>query len=70
MKRRTYAFDARKCKIADPVLVAIDLHGIVFSWFTGSSPLFREVAGLPRNVAFRAEIGPEHRNVASTARRN
>ena len=31
MKRRVYSFDADKRKIADPVLVAIDIHEIAFS---------------------------------------
>ena len=31
MKRRVYAYDAAKRKIADPVLVAIDIHDIAFN---------------------------------------
>ena len=31
MKRRVYSFDTDKRKIAEPVLVAIDIHGIAFS---------------------------------------
>ena len=31
MKRRVYSYDAAKRKIADPVLVAIDIHEIAFN---------------------------------------
>jgi hypothetical protein len=39
-KHRVYSFDTDKCKIPDPVLVAIDIHKIAFSQSVVSSQLF------------------------------
>jgi hypothetical protein len=30
-KRRVFAYDSEKCKVAEPLLVAIDTHEIEFS---------------------------------------